>query len=245
MAGTPWHLETLRMSEDDERRHKSRCINYKKPTKTCKVLKRTCPGSAHCEYYKEDPTRIKTVDDTEISSGNYRKPETGSEQNNSVSVAKTDTTVIYDGTILYPLGSHVRHKIHGSGIVSKVEKDYVTVVFDEGISKEFSVDYCTKNSMLVREINDEEIRIAQEKEEARLKAKRAAEEQALKETLNETPPSDTIESTIDEIEKTVQEIKETSISHNVDESPSATETKEKKGLLQSLKDKIMTLLGRL
>ena len=164
MAGTPWHLETLRMSEDDERRHKSRCINYKKPTKTCKVLKRTCPGSAHCEYYKEDPTRIKTVDDTEISSGNYRKPETGSEQNNSVSVAKTDTTVIYDGTILYPLGSHVRHKIHGSGIVSKVEKDYVTVVFDEGISKEFSVDYCTKNSMLVREITDEEIRIAQEKD---------------------------------------------------------------------------------
>lgn len=152
MTGTPWHLETLRMNEDDERRHKSRCIYYYKPNKNCKRLNTKCPGSAHCDHYKEDPSRIRDIS-TSKEGPISRTPIVAKIQPavQKVPVSKMS----YDGTILYPVGCRVNHKSHGLGIVSEVSKDYVTVKFAEGYSKELSVDYCVKNSLLVREITEE------------------------------------------------------------------------------------------
>lgn len=151
MTGTPWHLETLKMSEDDDRRHKSRCIYYYKANKNCKRLNSKCPGSAHCDYYKEDPARIKEIPDSNTRS---RTPVVAITHINTQKAPEKE--IVYDGTLLYPAGCQVRHKTHGLGIVAKVDNEYVTVDFEEGFSKELSVAYCVKNSLLVREITEEE-----------------------------------------------------------------------------------------
>lgn len=57
--GTPSHVEFLRMSEGDKKRHKSRCIEYDKKKDVCICTKSPlfmmrCSGSSHCHYYKEE-----------------------------------------------------------------------------------------------------------------------------------------------------------------------------------------------
>lgn len=51
MTGVPWHLETLH-SNDDIRRHKSRCGYY--CDGYCRYYCDSCRGSAHCDRYDED-----------------------------------------------------------------------------------------------------------------------------------------------------------------------------------------------
>ena len=58
LPDTPWHIGYAKKDEEDPRRHKSRCIFYRKD-KTCKCGKSpyymfNCGGSAHCRYYKEN-----------------------------------------------------------------------------------------------------------------------------------------------------------------------------------------------
>lgn len=47
----PYHLSYLKMDEDDERRHRSRCRHYIEKN-SCEYYSR-CIGSSHCTYYKE------------------------------------------------------------------------------------------------------------------------------------------------------------------------------------------------
>ena len=176
MTGTPWHLETLKMNEDDERRHKSRCIHYNKANKFCKKQKRKCPGSAHCDYYKEDPARVKTAPEPErlSSTPQYAGPTVAVTPINKPIVS--DISEPIDITTIFTEGCHARHKKYGLGIVRKIDGDYITVEFDNELKKELSLEYCVKKSLLIREYTDEEIRIAKEKE-----AERKAEEQRLRE----------------------------------------------------------------
>lgn len=56
--GTPVHINYLKMSENDSRRHKSRCAKYDKKKNVCMCVKSPyftmkCGGSAHCDYYFE------------------------------------------------------------------------------------------------------------------------------------------------------------------------------------------------
>lgn len=56
--GTPVHISYLKMSEDDSRRHKSRCVEYDKKKNICMCMKSPyftmrCGGSSHCVYYSE------------------------------------------------------------------------------------------------------------------------------------------------------------------------------------------------
>lgn len=51
MTGTPWHIEYLRKAENDDRRHKARCIRYRGGY--CSYYSSRCKGSSHCRYYKE------------------------------------------------------------------------------------------------------------------------------------------------------------------------------------------------
>ena len=53
MSGTPWHTEVLRMGEFDSRRHRSRCIYYRREGKFCTFFNGACRGSAHCDVYSE------------------------------------------------------------------------------------------------------------------------------------------------------------------------------------------------
>lgn len=54
LSGTPWHVEKMTRQEGDDKRHRSRCVNYEgKKTGHCKVFNEKCHGSAHCGEYKE------------------------------------------------------------------------------------------------------------------------------------------------------------------------------------------------
>lgn len=50
MTGTPWHLETLKSTDD--RRHKSNCGYY--DNGYCRFYLENCRGSAHCDKYDEN-----------------------------------------------------------------------------------------------------------------------------------------------------------------------------------------------
>ena len=53
---TPWHTTYLRMSSNDSRRHKSRCVYYKNNKCYCETLVwcgKKCRGSSQCMKYKE------------------------------------------------------------------------------------------------------------------------------------------------------------------------------------------------
>ena len=70
LSGVPWHIETLRMSEDDSRRHKSRCIYYEKGKCSINI---NCYGSVRCKHYKERPNatineKVKSFKDNNRSS---------------------------------------------------------------------------------------------------------------------------------------------------------------------------------
>ena len=49
MQGTPWHIEIIRKSVDDERRNKKKCRYYLNGK--CSCYNFICPGSAHCDSY--------------------------------------------------------------------------------------------------------------------------------------------------------------------------------------------------
>lgn len=72
--GTPSHIEYLKMSEDDKRRHKSRCKEYDKKKDVCMCVQSPyftikCGGSSHCKYYSEYNRRENSVqmEDREIT----------------------------------------------------------------------------------------------------------------------------------------------------------------------------------
>lgn len=55
--GTPWHLETLRMSDGDSRRDKRLCTYFSDGICKCSdnynLYMGRCMGSAHCDYYTD------------------------------------------------------------------------------------------------------------------------------------------------------------------------------------------------
>lgn len=54
MTGVPYHLEHLHKKEDDDRRHRARCMYYNgKDTSYCSYYCGKCRGSAHCIKYRE------------------------------------------------------------------------------------------------------------------------------------------------------------------------------------------------
>lgn len=174
MTGTPWHLETLHMEEGDERRDKRRCIHYKKANKFCSKLKTKCPGSSHCDYYKEDPAKVRKTPEPELYDQSISTPASTA----AVTPVMTEPEIsipdtAYD-TSVFVTGCHVKHNKYGCGIVTKLEANYITIKFDNGLTKELDLEYCVKNSLITREYTEEELRIA--KEEAERKAKEALEQ---------------------------------------------------------------------
>lgn len=63
MEGTSWHVGYIKMSENDTKRHKSRCKYYNK--EECDYYNYKCPGSSHCSQYRELVKKpgIKRVDE--------------------------------------------------------------------------------------------------------------------------------------------------------------------------------------
>ncbi|MFC4805016.1 hypothetical protein [Filifactor villosus] len=67
LAGTPWHMETLKRREGDERRYKGRCFYYQYRENRCTRRNTKCTGSAQCPGYKaisEDEFRKRQKEQT-------------------------------------------------------------------------------------------------------------------------------------------------------------------------------------
>jgi|GEM_PF-4974446 len=67
MTGTSWHVNILSKKEEDNRRHKSRCVFYNKENGFCSKIVSRCPGSAHCKYYSENAQKSKTEQDKYVT----------------------------------------------------------------------------------------------------------------------------------------------------------------------------------
>ncbi len=53
LTGTSWHVERYKKADGDSRRHRSRCVYYRKSDAYCSEVVGKCRGSAHCSFYKE------------------------------------------------------------------------------------------------------------------------------------------------------------------------------------------------
>ena len=78
MSGIPWHVESLKKDDNDDKRHKSRCVYYK--NKKCLSIKSPnyalkCGGSSHCSNYRESipDSEKKSLSKNRISITNHKK----------------------------------------------------------------------------------------------------------------------------------------------------------------------------
>lgn len=55
MTGTAWHIENLRMSEEDKPRSKSKCRYYSNGKCEINI---NCFGSKYCDHYKEKDSEV-------------------------------------------------------------------------------------------------------------------------------------------------------------------------------------------
>ena len=54
LQGTSCQIEYVGLREEDSKRHRSRCVFYKKDAEfACTKYVGVCIGAAHCKYYKE------------------------------------------------------------------------------------------------------------------------------------------------------------------------------------------------
>ena len=61
MTGTSWHVNILSKKEEDNRRHKSRCVYYQGVNKYCTYYCMNCKGSNTCDKYEERPNTKKNI----------------------------------------------------------------------------------------------------------------------------------------------------------------------------------------
>jgi hypothetical protein len=85
MQGVPYHVETLRRKEGDERRYWLRCKYAEYSTKFCRLKQRMCYSSVHCDCYSsvsetEFKRRQKLKYHHKFSSKTAGKSETGKKQ---------------------------------------------------------------------------------------------------------------------------------------------------------------------
>ena len=133
-TGSPWHIERWH-SDDEKRRHRSNCIYFRKDDHYCKCNRIPCYGSAHCTDYKEHNDDIQS------------KPTV----NNKDKIKSASSDVISQAKKHLPIGTNVRHKRFGEGIVVSYEDEYVVIHFyDFGEKKRLRIQDCIKDNNLVK-----------------------------------------------------------------------------------------------
>lgn len=132
LTGTPWHVEKLTRGEGDERRHKSRCIYYRKPDSYCKYQYIKCSGSRYCKYYK-----AKEIEES---------PKYDDAPVNIKEVVEKITDA--KGKELYPIGSKVLHQKFGEGIVTNIVDGHISIEFKGVGEKTLGLDLCVAKGYL-------------------------------------------------------------------------------------------------
>ena len=132
LTGTPWHVEKLTRNEGDERRHKSRCIYYRKKDAYCKYQYIECAGSRYCKYYK-----AKEIEDNN--------------KNSDAPIKKTEVPrkiTDAEGKKIYPVGSKVHHKKFGYGYIKDISKGHIVIDFEDAGEKILGLDICVTRGYL-------------------------------------------------------------------------------------------------
>lgn len=138
-TGTPWHTETLKKDEYDDRRHRSRCVYYVKQTKHCRKHIGECRGSAHCEYYEELEETISRKEEKQLV-----EPKKLVKDNRYIYKAGFQN---YKSSLR--VGGKVRHVKLGKGTIYRIDNDKITIYFDDGTTKTISIKFCYENNLLV------------------------------------------------------------------------------------------------
>ena len=165
MTGTPWHVERLTRAEGDPRRHRSRCVYFRKEDAYCCKYEFRCFGSAHCSGYKEK-TRIE----------NHRPQHRHTQRKKDHPLAQPNKTVALKeedpipAESLFPSGSTVEHVKYGMGQVTATEGSRVIVQFkDVDTPMTFSASFCRDKGFLkiVPVKNDEAVHSSSRTESAK------------------------------------------------------------------------------
>ncbi len=148
LTGTPWHVEQMRIGEDDSRRHKSRCIYYNKNTGRCSKMVDRCIGSTYCDHYKEDPQKLKERAEREQITEMLavHKAEISAKKNEKQSEPQRPTI---NYCAKYPVGSRVIHNKLGKGIVKDHKDGKITVQFVDGKETRLDPKTCYENGNLL------------------------------------------------------------------------------------------------
>ena len=125
LSGTPWHISGLRMSDGDRKRHRSRCVYFKKEGIHCTVRRTVCIGSAHCDLYKEKTDKEKN---SNLPGKNLHKEPTDNR--------KVQTT---SRELVIKPGEIVTHKLYGKCKIISVNKNTVRVIDADGIKRHFPI----------------------------------------------------------------------------------------------------------
>ena len=125
LTGTVWHVEKLTRQDSDDKRHRSRCVYYRKSDAFCHKCNFRCFGSAHCQYYQEPHPLVEA-------------------HNNQVPL-KSDNVKTENP---FPVGCKVRHTVFGIGTVSIVGAETLVVTFADGLEKKLNVKICLKQKIL-------------------------------------------------------------------------------------------------
>ena len=144
MTGTPWHVETLTRTEGDPRRHRSRCVYFRKEDAYCCKYEFRCFGSAHCDSYKEK---------TRIENHRPQRRHTQRKKDNPLAQPSKTVAVTQEEPVpaesLFPSGSTVEHVKYGVGQVIATEGSRVTVQFkDLDTPMTFSASFCREREFL-------------------------------------------------------------------------------------------------
>ena len=153
MSGVPWHVETIKKGEGDERRHKGRCVYYNNETHQCSKFIMLCIGSAHCDYYKERPIKAGEYQHRKNKGNHHNKDGNKLERkdlqmdfngDNKTGDAKKE---IKPNKIFY-LGCRINHKKFGSGTIIAYKSSELIVDFDNGERHELGLKYCIENKLI-------------------------------------------------------------------------------------------------
>ncbi len=137
LTGTPWHVEKMTRNEGDEKRHRSRCVFFRKKDRYCNIRCCSCFGSAHCPYYEEKTIAVNNA-------ANNQKKEI------TVPPIKNDEMTIDEKRRAYPFFSRVYSKKYGYGTVKMVRDTQVVVVFDNGEERTFDIQTFVQKNLLMK-----------------------------------------------------------------------------------------------
>lgn len=134
LEGIPWHIERFHRSENDDRRHKSRCVYYLNGM--CKKNYCKCFSSAHCDYYiesKKETTGSK--EKKNLNTGKYilkRMMPSGNFTVMYLSDRQTIYRIIGDNsegrTITTDAPLTIEVLKHDVGFIFKVNAEYVKLI---------------------------------------------------------------------------------------------------------------------